>query len=242
MRLSHPLRPLLVLATSSRLLRFPAIRLERAVRLAVPQPPIRSRSLATTLREPVAAGALLMPEMTRQTRREAGKRSHGCARPSDARRDERTAACRRTHLFAFRVAALLIVVAGCSGSGRPSPTPAGFEAIFEGLVIRGVAVEETVGGDPGCDRPELRDNALRAGIRYEGVAYDLHLFAFRNPRAFDASARDLDACQREYAQQQRDLTARHVQAGPYRAFGAGWGPRLEVIIEDALKDAAAGGR
>lgn len=146
---------------------------------------------------------------------------------------------RRTSLA---VAALAVItLATCSG-GTASPSPGGFQEVFEALARRGATVTRMVSGDPGCADPTLVANAIRFHVQLDdGVDREVHLFGFRDAAALARAQASLDDCMRSFVDQGRSGEAvGSVQVGPFHAFGAPWSDRLSALLTDALREAIGG--
>jgi len=142
-------------------------------------------------------------------------------------------------LLGALLAALL--VAACGG-GTASPSPGGFQEVFEGLARRGATVTRIVSGDPGCTDPTLVANAVRFSLELDdGVVREIHLFGFRNAATRAAAQAGLTACSREFAAKGRaGESTGTVQAGPFEAFGRPWSERVETLLRDALRETIEG--
>jgi hypothetical protein len=141
--------------------------------------------------------------------------------------------------------ALLAVVAlglaACS-SGTASPSPGGFQEVFEALARRGAAVTQIVSGDPGCSDPTLIANAVRFQVRLDdGVDREIHLFGFRDAAALARAQQALNDCLTSFVDRGHPSeNIGSVQVGPFHAFGAPWSPRLNAVLADALREAIGG--
>jgi hypothetical protein len=145
----------------------------------------------------------------------------------------------RRPLSALLLAALL--VAACTG-GTASPSPGGFQEVFEGLARRGATVTRIVSGDPGCTDPTLVANAVRFSLELDdGVVREIHLFGFRNAAVLSAAQAGLTGCMREFAAKGGPgESTGTVQAGPFEAFGRPWSERVKALLADALREAIEG--
>ncbi|HVM30680.1 MAG TPA: hypothetical protein VM305_07945 [Candidatus Limnocylindrales bacterium] len=133
----------------------------------------------------------------------------------------------------------LILIAGCSGDGAPTPTPGGMDDVLPALALRGATVHQSVSGDAGCPGSPLRSNAARLEISVAGdqQRYSVYLFRWRRPAHFEAAAQPFDQCLAEFlAQSDGEVPIDQVEAPPWRAYGPGWSEDVLVIVEDALRD------
>jgi hypothetical protein len=132
-------------------------------------------------------------------------------------------------------------LAACSTGAAPSPSPGGFQEVFESLARRGATVTQVVAGDSGCADPTLVANAVRLHVRLDdGVDREIHLFGFRDVAALTRAQASLSACRLSYAEGRAGETVGSVQIGPFEAFGAPWSDRLGAVLSDALREAIEG--
>jgi hypothetical protein len=136
--------------------------------------------------------------------------------------------------------AAALLLTGCYG-GATSPTPAGPSEIFAELTRNGVAIQNAVAGDAGCDDPTLVDNAshLRVSLPPDSAVSDVYLFTFRTA-SFGPEEELVDACRQMVASRSTG-TVEQLDVPPYRAFGLGWTPALKEALRRALVTAARGG-
>jgi hypothetical protein len=141
--------------------------------------------------------------------------------------------CRRPAPVAGLLSAVLL--AGCA-STAPSPTPADTQVIFEELARRGATVTSIVSGDPGCDEPQLVDNAVSfdlLGPEHEAPVR-VHLLIFRNAAAYDAAAKALSACYRSRSGMVGTSQVR-IESSPYWVLARGLSEADRQLIEEALE-------
>src|SRR3712207_8168074 len=108
------------------------------------------------------------------------------------------------------------------------------QGIFEQIAVSGGTIVSVTSGDPGCDDPTLAGNAVRARVRAPGgEEADVHLLTFRNRPFWEASAATADACVDELTARSGGLpdAVKRLDISPYRAWGTGWTPELEGLLE-----------
>jgi hypothetical protein len=142
------------------------------------------------------------------------------------------------------IAAIALVVAGCSAftPQTPKPTPTTFAGFVAELALVGIAVENVVAGDPGCDDERL----ARTAISFDASGLDqaeptrVYLYAFKDDAAYDALRPVVDLCARSYVTDPADYGT--AEASPYVLAGPGpWATQFEDALGKALGRAAVGG-
>jgi hypothetical protein len=141
--------------------------------------------------------------------------------------------------------ALLVAVAltACT-RGATSPSPAGFQEVFEGLARRGATVTGIVSGDAGCDRSDLVANAVRFTLTLpDRVPREIHLFAFRNQAALESARTSLTFCAATFRERRDrpDGSVGSVEVGAAHAFGAPFTAEVGDLLRGALAEASGGG-
>jgi hypothetical protein len=149
------------------------------------------------------------------------------------------------HAALVAIALLLAACGADLAASPPLPTPGGYTEIFEAWVLNGIAVHERTSGDPGCGDQSLADNAVHVIVSMapDPTPRDVYLFRFRNSVRWADESPVVDACRRTF----EAISARaggsvsRVDVSPYRAFGDGWTPWLQVALERGLADVAGNG-
>lgn len=142
------------------------------------------------------------------------------------------------------VAALTaVIVTGCSGlaSTPPPPTPADFAGIVSFLAAEGIAVENVRTGDAGCDDRQLVGPAisLTASGLDQAQPVAVHLYLFRNQKAYDKLRPSVDRCAADFVTDPESYET--TDAMPFVAAGQGpWGPSFREAMQTALTKAAGG--
>jgi hypothetical protein len=144
---------------------------------------------------------------------------------------------------ALLVTVLAAVVAGCTGLAAtpPPPTPADFAGIVSFMAAEGIAVETVRTGDAGCADDRLVGPAisLRATGLDQPTPVALHLYLFRNARAYEKLRSAVDACAASFVTDPE--TYESVDASPFVAAGQGpWAPAFREALRAALTKAADG--
>lgn len=144
---------------------------------------------------------------------------------------------------AFVAALFGILVAGCSGlaSTPPPPTPADFAGIVSFLAAEGIAVENVTTGDAGCDDRQLVGPAisLMATGLDQARPVVVHLYLFRNQKAYDKLRAAVDQCATAFVTDPGAFET--VDAVPFVAAGQGpWGDAFREAMRTALTKAAGG--
>ena len=143
------------------------------------------------------------------------------------------------------LAALIVTIVGACGrisTAEPAPTPADFTGIATELSKRGVALDEIVSGDAGCQDPVLVPTAI--GLTARGLDQTkpvrLYLYIFRNREAFDRLRSSIDACAGSFVTDPD--TFESVEQSPFVIAGQGpWAPDFKAAVREALAVAAGTG-
>jgi len=142
------------------------------------------------------------------------------------------------------LAAVTVVGVACSAftPQAPKPTATDFTGIVAELALAGVAVRNVTSGDPGCDDQRL----ARTAISFDATGLDqeqptrVHLYAFKNAKAYDELRPVVDLCARSYVVDPAAYGT--VDATPYVFAGSGpWAPDFADALREALGRAAVGG-
>ena len=140
-------------------------------------------------------------------------------------------------------ALLLTVITGCGiSTGPPEPTPADFQGIATELTTRGIAIDDIVSGDAGCQDPTLIPTAI--GLTANGLdqarAVRIRLYVFRNRDSFERLRATVDDCARSFVTDPE--TYETIEQSPFVVAAQGpWAPDFEAAIREALKVAAGTG-
>lgn len=145
------------------------------------------------------------------------------------------------------LALALVLAIGVAACGRisttpPAPTPADFQGIGAELTKRGIAIDDLVSGDAGCEDPVLIPTAI--GVTADGLdqaeQVRLYLYIFRNRTSFERLRSSIDTCAGSFVTD--PATFETVEQSPYVLAGQGpWAPEFEAAIRDALGVAAGTG-
>ena len=140
-------------------------------------------------------------------------------------------------------AALLVVVAGCTGSGatEPEATPTDFPGIAARMRPLGITFDNVLSGDAGCSDPEL----VKTAISFAASGLDqidpvpVFLYIFRNDAAYQKLRPRVDLCAREYISDPDTYVS--VDVSPYVANSQGpWAPEFEAAFRQGLEESAGG--
>jgi hypothetical protein len=141
-------------------------------------------------------------------------------------------------------ALVLTVVTGCGtiSTGPPEPTPADFQGIATELTTRGIAIDDIVSGDAGCQDPTLIPTAI--GLTANGLDQTepvrIRLYVFRNRDSFERLRATVDECARSFVTDPE--TYETIEQSPFVVAAQGpWAPDFEAAFREALKVAAGTG-
>jgi hypothetical protein len=142
------------------------------------------------------------------------------------------------------IAALVLVVAGCSALQEPAPTPTSqpFPGIVGELGRVGVETTTWTSGDAGCDDPSLHPTAIRFEVQGldQPTPVLLRIYIFRNRATWQRRGPDVEACAIEWASD--PATFELLQVSPYVLAGQGpWPPQFEDAIRRGIIAAAGNG-
>ena len=145
-------------------------------------------------------------------------------------------------LAAALAVALVVAACGSITTTAPAPTPADFQGLATELTKRGIAIDDLVSGDAGCDDKVLIPTAI--GITADGLdqaePVRIYLYIFRNREAFERLRATIDGCARTFVTD--PATFESVEQSPFVLAGQGpWAPQFEAAIREALLVAAGTG-
>lgn len=134
------------------------------------------------------------------------------------------------------------MVAGCYGSNAPTYNPGDTSTLVQDITLRGITITATVAGDSACSDPGLINNALHLYVTDPGSGRprDVFIYTF-NPKKWDASKPQVDACQQTYAQANPSAEIVRLDIPVYRVLGADWSSQLKAGIASAVTDASQSG-
>ena len=139
-------------------------------------------------------------------------------------------------------AALVVAACGSITTTAPAPTPADFQGLATELTKRGIAIDDLVSGDAGCDDKVLIPTAIgiTAGGLDQAEPVRIYLYIFRNRDAFERLRATIDGCARTFVTD--PATFESVEQSPFVLAGQGpWAPQFEAAIREALLVAAGTG-
>ena len=145
-------------------------------------------------------------------------------------------------LAAVLVAAALVAACGTISTTAPAPTPADFQGIASELTKRGIAIDDLVSGDAGCQDPVLIPTAI--GFTADGLDQAdptrVYLYVFRNRESFERLRARIDGCARSFVTE--PLTFETIEQSPFVVAAQGpWAPGFEAALREALEVAAGTG-
>ena len=115
-----------------------------------------------------------------------------------------------------------VTITGCSAltEPAPAPTPADFQGIATEIVRRGIAIDNLVSGDAGCN--------------------DKVLYIFRNRDAYERLRSAIDECARSFVTDPE--TFESIESSPFVLAGQGpWAPEFKATLREALTEASGTG-
>jgi hypothetical protein len=135
-----------------------------------------------------------------------------------------------------------IVAAGCYSFSTPSYAPGDQRDVLRAITQRGLIVSDPLPGKTACDDPDLVGNVmyLTARLPDEAEARDVYIHSYRE-RSWEASAREVDTCQAEYAAAHPGAVVTRLDVPTFRVFGADWSTELTDALRAAFEDAARAG-
>ncbi len=139
--------------------------------------------------------------------------------------------------------AACVIVVGC-GRARdlPSPTPADFTGMRDGLSRAGIKVANAISGDAGCPDPALAKTA----IAFDASGLDqvqsvrIRVYVFRDRDTWQRLSGSVAACARSYVID--PATYESLAPSPYVVSGQGpWAPMFAAALKTAFIAAAGSG-
>src|SRR6187397_2333686 len=95
-----------------------------------------------------------------------------------------------------------VAIGGCGAltERAPAPTPADFQGIATEIVRRGIAIDNIVSGDAGCNDKVLNPTAigLDASGKDQAAPVRLYLYIFRDREAYERLRSAVDECARSF--------------------------------------------
>ena len=150
----------------------------------------------------------------------------------------------RLAAIALLLAAMGLLLAACGviSTTPPAPTASDFQGIATELTKRGIALDQLVSGDPGCDDRALVPTAI--SLQAKGLDQTqpvrIYLYIFGDRDAFDRLRATIDTCARSYVTDPE--TFESVEASPFVVAGQGpWTEQFKAAIRDGLTVAAGTG-
>ncbi len=139
-------------------------------------------------------------------------------------------------------ATLGLAACGVISTTPPAATPADFQGIASEMTIRGIAIDDLVSGDAGCDDRTLIPTAI--GLTASGLdqaqPVRLYLYIFRDREVFERLRGSIDACARSFVTDPQ--TFESMEASPFVLAGQGpWAPDFKAALREALTIAAGTG-
>ena len=139
---------------------------------------------------------------------------------------------------------LAVVAAACGAltEPAPAPTPADFQGIASEIVKRGIAIDNLVSGDAGCDDKVLIPTAigLDASGKDEVEPVRLYLYIFRDREAYERLRTAIDECARSFVTDPE--TFESIKSSPFVLAGQGpWAPEFKATLREALTVASGTG-
>ena len=139
---------------------------------------------------------------------------------------------------------LAVVAAACGAltEPAPAPTPADFQGIASEIVKRGIAIDNLVSGDAGCDDKVLIPTAI--GLDASGMdevePVRLYLYIFRDREAYERLRTAIDECARSFVTDPE--TFESIESSPFVLAGQGpWAPEFKTTLREALTVASGTG-
>jgi hypothetical protein len=139
---------------------------------------------------------------------------------------------------------LAVAIAGCGAltEPAPAPTPADFQGIASEIVRRGIAIDNIVSGDAGCDDKVLNPTAigLDASGKDQAEPVRLYLYIFRDRDAYERLRSAIDECARSFVTDPQ--TFESIESSPFVLAGQGpWAPEFKATLREALTVASGTG-
>lgn len=138
---------------------------------------------------------------------------------------------------------VLTLVGACGiSTSEPAPTPADFQGIATEITKRGIAIDDIVSGDAGCQDPVLIPTSIGLTVsRLDQTApVRIYLYIFRNRASYERLRATVDECARAFVTDPD--TYETIEQSPFVVAAQGpWGPEFEAALRDALEVAAGTG-
>ena len=137
-----------------------------------------------------------------------------------------------------------VAIAGCGAltEPAPAPTPADFQGIATEIVRRGIAIDNIVSGDAGCNDKVLNPTAigLDASGKDQAAPVRLYLYIFRDREAYERLRSAVDECARSFVTDPQ--TFESIESSPFVLAGQGpWAPEFKATLREALTEASGTG-
>ena len=123
-----------------------------------------------------------------------------------------------------------------------APTPADFQGIATEIVRRGIAIDNLVSGDAGCNDKVLNPTAigLDASGKDQAAPVRLYLYIFRDREAYERLRSAIDECARSFVTDPE--TFESIESSPFVLAGQGpWAPEFKATLREALTEASGTG-
>lgn len=145
---------------------------------------------------------------------------------------------------ALVVLGFALAIAGCGvlTEPAPAPTPADFQGIATEIVRRGIAIDNLVSGDAGCNDKVLNPTAigLDASGKDQAEPVRLYLYIFRDREAYERLRSAIDACAQSFVTDPD--TFESIESSPFVLAGQGpWAPEFKATLREALTEASGTG-
>ncbi len=137
----------------------------------------------------------------------------------------------------------VFVFAGCYSLAEPSFDPGDQRDVLNSIIRRGIVVTEPLAGATACDDPDLVGNSLYLTARMpdETEYRDVYIQTYRL-KNWEDSAREVDACQKEYAAAHPGSDIKRLDIPTFRVFGADWSDELTAQLTKAFEEAQNAGK
>ena len=145
---------------------------------------------------------------------------------------------------ALVVLGFAVAITGCGvlTEAAPAPTPADFQGIASEIVRRGIAIDNLVSGDAGCNDKVLNPTAigLDASGKDQAEPVRLYLYIFRDREAYERLRSAIDACAQSFVTDPQ--TFESIESSPFVLAGQGpWAPEFKATLREALTVASGTG-